>query len=161
MSVWIAPREQVRRVRGRPLAAWLDAREQNAHLPLLSRAAAADLEQVDCIWYVRGKAVLTFEVEWTAMLAEPVLRRHATIPTSDELVRFLVIAPERTELVRYKIDRSPLLRAALERDNWHILKANHLRAFADREAVSLADLEPFLGLDPPADADSEQLALFE
>ena len=48
------------------------------------------------------------------MLGEPLLRRHARIPAERMLVRFLVIAPERTELVRYKLERSPLLRAALE-----------------------------------------------
>ena len=56
-----------------------------------------------------------FEVEWTAMLGEPLLRRHARIPPDDALVRFLVIAPERTELVRYKLERSPLLRAGPRR----------------------------------------------
>ena len=48
------------------------------------------------------------------MLGEPLLRRHARIPPDESLVRFLVIAPERTELVRYKLERSPLLRAALD-----------------------------------------------
>ena len=33
----------------------------------------------------------------------------------DRLVRFLVVAPERTDLVRHKLERSPLLRAAMER----------------------------------------------
>ena len=63
------------------------------------------------------------------MLGEPLLRRHARIPPDESLVRFLVIAPERTELVRYKLDRSPLLRAALEAGDWHIIKSDHLRAF--------------------------------
>lgn len=161
MSVWIGRREQERRVGRRLLAAWLDAREQRAYLPLIARAPADELEQVDCIWYVRGRAALLFEVEWTAMLGEPILRRHGRIPSSDELVRFLVIAPERMELVRYKLERSPLLRAALEDANWHILKWNHLRTFAAREAPSLADLEPFLGLDSVADRTGEQLGLFE
>jgi hypothetical protein len=161
MSVWISRREQDRRVDGRLLSSWLDAREQHAYLPLITRASADELEQVDCIWYVRGRAVLMFEIEWTAMLSEPVLRRHARIAPGDELVRFLVVAPERTELIRYKLERSPLLRQALEDGNWHILKANHLRTFAVRDVPSLADLEPFLGLDPPADRTGEQMPLFE
>jgi hypothetical protein len=160
LSVWIARREQERRVRGRPLADWLDARERNVHLPLISRATQEDIEEVDCIWYARGRLVMTFEVEWTAMLSEPVLRRHAAIPDTEELVRFLVIAPERTELVRFKLARSPLLRAALDTGNWHVLKSNHLRAFAALESPTLADLEPLLGLDAPADRGGEQLALF-
>jgi hypothetical protein len=161
MSVWISRREQERRVQGRPLSSWLDAREQRAYLPLITRASAEELEQVDCICYVRGRAALMFEVEWTAMLSEPVLRRHARIASGDELVRFLVVAPERTELIRYKLERSPLLRQALEDGNWHILKSNHLRTFAARDVPSLADLEPFLGLDPPADRTGEQMPLFE
>jgi len=161
MSVWIGRREQDHRVAGRPLAAWLDEREQRAYLPLIARAPADELEQVDCIWYARNRAVLMFEVEWTAMLAEPVLRRHARIPPADELIRFLVIAPERTELVRHKLERSPLLRDSLAAGNWHILKSNHVRALAARESPSLTDLEPYLGLDPPADAMGEQIPLFE
>ena len=61
------------------------------------------------------------------MLGEPLLRRHARIPADDALIRFLVIAPERAELVRYKLERSPLLRAALDAGSWHIIKSNHLR----------------------------------
>jgi len=56
---------------------------------------------------------------------------------------------------------APFLRQALEDGNWHILKSNHLRTFAAREVPSLADLEPFLGLDPPADRTGEQMPLFE
>ena len=62
-----------------------------------------------------ARSAFLFEVEWTAMLGEPLLRRHARIPPDDALIRFLVIAPERTELVRYKLERSPLLRAAHRR----------------------------------------------
>ena len=110
--------------------------------------AAEELAEVDAIWYVRGKVAFLFEVEWTAMLGEPLLRRHARIPPDDALIRFLVIAPERTELVRYKLDRSPLLRAALDDGTWHIVKSDQLRAFLARDPLDLADLEPYLGLDP-------------
>jgi len=103
---------------------------------------------------------MLFEVEWTAMLAEPLIRRHANIPPDENLVRFLVIAPERTELVRYKLERSPLLRQAADAGNWHILKANHLRTWAARDEATLADLEPFLGLDPIAERTGEQLPMF-
>ncbi len=41
---------------------------------------AEDLAEVDGIWYVRGKVAFLFEVEWTAMLGEPLLRRHAADP---------------------------------------------------------------------------------
>jgi len=95
------------------------------------------------------------------MLGEPLLRRGALIPSADDTVRFLVVVPERTELLRYKLERSPLLRTAMETGNWHILKANHLRAFAAHEVVTLVDLEPYIGLDPAIEhRGGEQMPLF-
>ncbi|MFI5226155.1 MAG: hypothetical protein ACHQ3P_05720 [Candidatus Limnocylindrales bacterium] len=159
--VWIGEREQSRRVGRRSLADRLDERERNAYLPLISRGPAEDVEQIDCIWYVRSRGAFLFEVEWTAMLGEPFLRRHARIPTEDDIVRFMVVTPERTDLIRYKLERSPLLRGAIETGNWHFLKSNHLRAWAAREDSSVADLEPYLGLDPLVERTSEQMPLFE
>jgi hypothetical protein len=159
MGVWIGRREQTRRVGSRTLGDLLDDGEKNAHLGIIS-PAAEELADVDGIWYVRGKVGFLFEVEWTAMLGEPVLRKHARIPPDDGLIRFLVIAPERAELVRYKLARSPLLRAALDAGTWHIVKANHLRTFLARDPLDLVDLEPYLGLDPPIERSAEQMALF-
>ena len=160
MSVWIGRREQARKLGSRRLGDWLDEREHRAYLVQISRAVD-DVAEVDCIWYVRGRAALLFEVEWTAMLGEPLLRRHARIPADDSLVRFLVVAPERTELIRHKLERSPLLREAVERDNWHVIKWNHLQAFLGRDPLDLADLEPYLGLDPLVERSGEQMPLFE
>ncbi|TMD31858.1 MAG: hypothetical protein E6I94_02525 [Chloroflexi bacterium] len=158
--VWLASREQARKLDGRTLASWLDDRELQAYLPLIGHGSPEALEGVDCIWYVRSRGAFLFEVEWTAMLAEPLIRRHANIPPDENLVRFLVIAPERTELVRYKLERSPLLRQAADAGNWHILKANHLRTWAARDEATLVDLEPFLGLDPIVERTGEQLPMF-
>jgi hypothetical protein len=160
MNVWIGRREQARKLGTRRLGDWLDEREHRAYLVQISRAVD-DVAEVDCIWYVRGRAALLFEVEWTAMLGEPLLRRHARIPHDDSLVRFLVVAPERTELVRHKLERSPLLREAVERDNWHVIKWNHLQAFLARDPLDLGDLEPYLGLDPVVERSGEQMPLFE
>jgi hypothetical protein len=160
MSVWIGRREQARRIGSRRLADWIDDREARAPLGMISRAVG-EVADVDCIWYVRGRMAMLFEVEWTAMLGEPLLRRHARIPPEDRLVRFLVIAPERTELVRHKLERSPLLREAVARDNWHIIKWNHIGAFLARDPLDLADLEPYVGLDPLVERSGEQMPLFE
>jgi hypothetical protein len=160
MKVWIGKREQSRRLDGRHLSEWLDDRELGAYLPLIGRGPTDELEQVDVIWYIRQKATFLFEVEWTAMVGETLLRRHARIPTTDQVVRFLVVAPERTELLRHKLARSPLLRRAMEDGNWHVMKWDHLRALASRDSVSLADLEPILGLDPEAERGGEQMPLF-
>lgn len=159
MRVWIGRKEQTRRTREGLLVDRLDERERRAYLGGISRASE-ELADVDGIWYIRGKVALLFEVEWTAMLGEPLLRRHARIPPDDALIRFLVVVPERAELVRYKIERSPLLRAALVEGNWHIVKSDHLRAFLARDPLDLDDLEPYLGLDPLIERSGEQLPLF-
>jgi hypothetical protein len=159
MRVWIGRREQTRRTREGLLGDRLSERERRAYLGGISRASD-ELAEVDGIWYIRGKVAFLFEVEWTAMLGDALLRRHARIPPDDSLIRFLVVAPERSELVRYKLERSPLLRAALAVGNWHIIKADHLRAFLARDPLDLDDLEPYLGLEPLIDRSGEQLPLF-
>jgi hypothetical protein len=161
MRAWIASREQVRRVRGRHLADWLDDSERRQGPPRVGRARPDDVDELDVVWQVRGRASFLFEVEWTAMLGEPLLRRGALIPSAEDIVRFLVVVPERTELLRYKLERSPLLRTAMDDGNWHIIKSNHLRAFAAREALTLADLETYVGLDPAIEhRGGEQMPLF-
>ena len=134
--------------------------EQRAYVPLITSGDAAALEQIDCIWYLRGKATFLFEVEWTAMLTDALLRRGARIPADETLVRFLVIPHERAELVRFKLARSPLLRRALDEQNWHILKSDHLRQLIAREEAGLDQLAPVLGLDPEIERQAEQLPLF-
>ena len=158
MRTWIGRREQTRRHAGGTLGDLLDPSEQHAFLGSIS--SAPELADVDAIWYVRGRAAFLFEVEWTAMLGEPLLRRHARIPSDEGIVRFLVIAPERTELVRFKLARSALLRTATDEGNWHVIKSNHLQTFLAHEPLDLGDLEPYLGLDPTIERSGEQMALF-
>jgi hypothetical protein len=160
LRCWVGRTEQRRPYKGQPLAALLSESEQHAYLPLISNGDVDALETTDVIWYLRGKAAFLFEVEWTAMIGEPLLRRGPRIPNDEGLVRFLVLLPERTELARFKLARSPLLRAALERDNWHVLKADHLRTLVEREGADLDRLAPFLGLDPEVETEGEQMPLF-
>ncbi|MEO8572226.1 MAG: hypothetical protein ABI553_11080, partial [Chloroflexota bacterium] len=159
MRVWIGRREQTRRVGEGILGDRLDPGERRDYLAGITTDAEA-LADVDAVWYVRGKVAFLFEVEWTAMLGEPLLRRHARIPPDPSLIRFLVIAPERTELIRYKLERSPLLRAALDAGTWHIIKSVHLQAFLARDPLELGDLEPYLGLDPEIERSGQQMPLF-
>ncbi len=159
MRVWISRREQTRRLGGRALGDILEGIEQRPYLGTIG-PAVEQIADVDAIWYVRGKLAFLFEVEWTAMLGEPLLRRHASIPGNDSIVRFLVIAPERVELVRYKLAASPLLRAAIDVGPWHIIRSDHLRAFLARDPLQIGDLEPFLGLDPAVGRSAEQMPLF-
>jgi hypothetical protein len=159
MRCWIGARHHRQLVAGRPLGERLDGYESSGP-PFFGRVRAEDLEDVDVVWYVRGRLAFLWEVEWTAMLGDPLLRRHARHPADERIVRFLVIPPERTELVRHKLDRSPLLRDALRTGAWHLLKANHLRAWAARDRTTLDELEPLLGLDPPIERTGDQLPLF-
>jgi hypothetical protein len=154
-----APRPQARRHGHGTLGDLLDERERNAYLGSIGRPTE-DLAEIDAIWYVRSKIAFLFEVEWTAILGEPLLRRHARIGADERLIRFLVIAPERTDLVRHKLERSPVLRAAMEAGGWHIIKWDHLRTFLEAETPDLDDLEPLIGLDPVVERGGEQISLF-
>ncbi|HEX9610134.1 MAG TPA: hypothetical protein VGA26_05085 [Candidatus Limnocylindria bacterium] len=160
LRVWIAGREQGRSVDGSTLAAGLAEDERRVYLPLVVRAPAEAIGQVDAIWYVRGKLAFLFEVEWTAMVGDAVLRRGREIPVTEQQARFLVIPAERGELLRLKLDRSPWLRAEMERQNWHVLKWQHLDTLAARAGARLEWLEPVLGLDPLIERGGEQLTMF-
>ncbi|HLX35508.1 MAG TPA: hypothetical protein VKR30_09750, partial [Candidatus Limnocylindrales bacterium] len=161
MRVGLGRREQGRRIGDRVLADYLDERERNPWLPSLARSSAEDLEQIDCVWSHRGRAVMLFEVEWTAMLGDVLLRRHAHIRTEESVARIMAIPAERAELARHKLDASPVLRAGLEEANWHLMLWPHLRAWLEREPTDLASMEPFIGLDPPIARRAEQMGLFE
>ncbi len=160
LHVAIAAREHGRRVNGRPLSAYLEPDEREPQLSFLGRAGAAALEEVDCIWYARPRFAFLFEVEWTAMLGDPILRRGRRIPPDDRLVRFLVVVPERVELVRAKLDDSPVLRRAIEEGNWHILRTDALQRLAESRELDLEQLEPYLGLEPTALGPGSQMPLF-
>ena len=161
MRIWIGKRDQGRQVGDRTLGDYLDPhREREPWFPTISIVPKEDGEAVDCIWYQRGGTALLWEVEWTAMLGDVLLRRHARIPPDDRIVRFLAIPAERRELARHKLDASPILRDAMEAANWHLVLWPHLRAWLDRDPLDLADLEPYLGLEPLIDRRAEQLPLF-
>jgi len=162
MRIWIGKRDQARRIGDRTLGDFLDPyREREPWFPTASLVEREAGEAIDCIWYQRGGSALMFEVEWTAMLGEVLLRRHARIPPDERIVRFLVLAPERRELARHKLESSPLLRSAMETANWHFLLWPHLLSWLERDPLDIADLEPYLGLDPPIERRAEQLGLFE
>ncbi len=156
----VSEKEQRRDYRGATVKDLLSEDELRAYVPLIAPGDAQTLESIDCIWYLRGKATFLFEVEWTAMVTDALLRRGPRIPSNETIVRFLVIPPERVELVRLKLARSPLLRRALDEQNWHILKSDHLRRLHAREEADLDQLAPVLGLDPEIEREAEQLPLF-
>jgi hypothetical protein len=157
---WIAGREHDRVVDGRRLADVLADDERRVYLPLVVRAPTEALGAVDVMWYVRGKLAFLFEVEWTAMVGEAVLRRGRQIPVGERQARFLVLPARRAELLRLKLERSPWLRAEVERQNWHVLKWEHLATLAGRQSARMEWLEPVLGLDPLIERGGEQLTMF-
>ena len=134
--------------------------ERRVYLPLVVRAPTDALGQVDAHLVRARPARFLFEVEWTAMVGEAVLRRGREIPLGDHQARFLVIPAERAELLRLKLQRSPWLRDELERQNWHVLKWQHLDTLAAREGARIEWLEPVLGLDPLIERGGEQLTMF-
>jgi hypothetical protein len=160
LRVHVSDKERRRAYRGATVGDLLSDEEQRAYLPLVAQGDLATLESLDCIWYLRGKATFLFEVEWTALLTEPLLKRGPRIPANDTIVRFLVVPEERAELIRFKLAHSPLLRRALDEGNWHILKSDHLRRLVAREDADLDMLGPMLGLDPEVEREAEQLPLF-
>jgi hypothetical protein len=161
MRVWLGRRDQARRIGGGTLADFLDHREREPWFPTSSLVPREDGEAIDCIWYQRGGSAFLFEVEWTAMLGDVLLRRHARIPPDERMVRFLAVAPERRDLVRYKLEASPILRETMEAANWHLVLWPHLRTWLARDPLDIADLEAYLGLDPAVERRAEQLGLFE
>ena len=148
LKAWVSRREHDRPYEGATLLDRLQDDERRAYLPLVIRAPAEVLGTVDAMWYRRGRLAFLFEVEWTAMMGEAILRRGREIPPGDQQARFLVFPAERTELVRLKLERSPWLRAEVERQNWHFLKWQHLETLVGLETAGLERMEPVLGLDP-------------
>jgi hypothetical protein len=160
LRAWVSRREHDRPYAGATLLDRLHEDERRAYLPLIVRAPAEVLGAVDAIWYRRGRLAFLFEVEWTAMMGEAVLRRGRQIEPSDQQARFLVFPAERTELVRLKLERSPWLRGEIERQNWHFLKWQHLEELVSREGAGLERLEPVLGLAPLIERGGQQLTMF-
>ena len=160
LRAWVGKREHDRPYAGTTLLLRLRDDERRAYLPLIVRAPAETLAAIDAIWYVRGRMAFMFDVEWTAMLGDTILRRGVQIEPTDHQARFCVFPSERTELLRLKLDRSPWLRAEVERQNWHFLKWQHLEGLAARDGASLEWLEPILGLDPLIERGGEQLTMF-
>jgi hypothetical protein len=160
LRAWAAKREQRRRYRDGQVADLLSEPEQRVYLPLVAPGAPEALDEIDCLWYVRGRGAFLFDVEWMAALDEPVRRRGPRIETTESLVRFVVVPDERTELIRLRLARSPLLRERLRVDNWHILTWSNVRRLFESGRSDLAALSPFIGLDPPVERGDDQMPMF-
>ncbi len=161
LRTWITEREQRRNYGGGRLGDLLSDPERRVYLPLVAPGPQEVLEEIDSIWYVRGKGAFLIDVEWQAALHEAVLKRGPRIETTDSIVRFLVVPDERTDLLRLRLGRSPVLRARMATDNWHILKWSHVRRLQASPRADLAVLSPLLGLDPEVERGEDQMPMFE
>ena len=160
MRAWITKREQRRRYGEGLLGDLLSDPEQRVYLPLVAPGSQEVLEEIDCIWYVRGKGAFLFDVEWQAILDEPVMKRGPRIENNDGIVRFLVVPDERSPLLRLRLQRSPVLRDRLAEDNWHILKWSNVRRLHAGGRADLSALSPLLGLDPEVERGEDQIPMF-
>lgn len=160
MRAWIAKREQRRTYGSATLGDLLSDPEQRVYLPLVAPGPQEVLEDIDCIWYVRGRGAFLFDVEWQALLDEPVLKRGPQIETTDSIVRFLVISDERMPLLRTRLARSPVLRQRMQHDNWHILRWSNVRRLHASQRADLSVLGPLLGIEPDSDRGEDQIAMF-
>jgi hypothetical protein len=160
MRAWITKREQRRRYGEGLLGDLLSDPEQRVYLPLVAPGSQEVLEEIDCIWYVRGKGAFLFDVEWQAILDEPVMKRGPRIENNDGIVRFLVVPDERTPLLRLRLQRSPVLRDRLAEDNWHMLKWSNVRRLHAGGRADLSALSPLLGLDSEVERGEDQIPMF-
>ena len=138
----------------------LDDRERGAYLGGIGRAVD-DLAEVDAIWYIRGKVALLFEVEWTAMLGEPLLRRHARIGDGRAA---RPVPRRRPRADRARPPQARALAAPAGRDGRAAAGTSSSGTTSGRSsppsAPDLDDLEPLLGLDPVVERGGEQMPLF-
>ena len=82
LKAWVSRREHDRPYEGSTLLDRLQDDERRAYLPLVIRAPAEERWGRLMPWYRRGRLAFLFEVEWTAMMGEAILRRGRQIPSA-------------------------------------------------------------------------------
>jgi hypothetical protein len=156
LCVWIAPGELHHRQHGPALAGLLTVAERYATVEDILPGAGEHSQAVDVMWYQNRRASHLFEVEWTAMLGEGVLRLSSR---AQGLRRYLVVPTARSGLIEAKLERLPLLRRRLGDDGWSFLRFEALRDLAG-SAATTGDLDYASGLQPVAAQGVQQLALW-
>ena len=152
MRAWIASRDADPAGPRPPARDWLD--ESSAGPP--GRSGARMTWTGSMSWQVRGRASFCSRSSGPPCSRPPSAGAPSSRPA--DIVRFLVIVPERTELVRYKLGAR---RSAGRPRGGQLASSRRTTcAFAAR-GVSLGELEPYLGLDPAVERQgSEQMPLF-
>ncbi len=150
LHVAVAPALASTVVAGRALGARATVDPIDSSPPLRLRSDRAAYDAVDAVLYRRGRAVLFCEVVTGPLpVGELLLQRHALIASDREVVRLLVLAPALVPLLQLRLARDERLSAAWETGNWHLLAADRVAALARLAAPRLADLEGYLGVEPP------------
>ncbi len=156
-DVWIGPAELHNRQSGPTLAGMLTVAERYMSAEDILPGASEHSRMVDVIWYRKRRASHLFEIEWTGMLGEGVLRRANRV---DGLRCYMVVPAARAGLIEAKMERLPLLRRRLNDDGWAFLRFESLRELAGGAATTVADLDYASGLQRPAAQEGQQLALW-
>ncbi|MEW6230982.1 MAG: hypothetical protein AB1566_01560 [Chloroflexota bacterium] len=157
--VWINRRERKKAYRNGTLTDLLEVNEKYVNLPALLHDLTGKAELADVIWYQGNGLVCAFQVEWTAMLSDPLLAK--AFPGLNGR-RYLVVPQERVELVEFKLSRSPLLRQAMAQGGWDFIKYQPLCEFFQRpeQDRSLELFSQIVGLKPLVEQFGVQLQLF-
>ena len=132
LRAWIAAREHDRIVRRARLAERLADDERRVYLPLVIRAPT-DALGAGRRPLVRARSAgvpVRGRVDGHGRRGHPATGAGRS-RSGEQQARFLVIPAERAELLRLKMQRSPWLRDELDRQNWHVLKWQHLDTLAD------------------------------
>jgi hypothetical protein len=155
--VWIGRAELRNRQHGPALNDLLTVAERYMSIEDILPDATEHSQLMDIIWYENRRASHVFEVEWTAMLGESVLRRGSRV---GGLRRYVVVPAERIDLLQVKMERMPLLRRRLIEDVWLFLRFDVLRDLAARESLTADDVEAAAGFTRPVVPEGQQLALW-
>jgi hypothetical protein len=154
--VWIGRADTRQREHGPMLTRLLSLAEKLAAVENILPGATERSQLIDIIWYQNRRASHIFEVEWTVMLSESILHRASV---GGDLKRYLVVPPERENLVNAKLDRMPLLRHQWTQGGWDVIRFDMLRQVARLEEPVLQDLERAGGWKHEAEAEGLQLTL--
>lgn len=115
------------------------------------------LSELDVLWHEEGVVAHAFVVQWTAVLS-PWLLIHKTSLGGAQ--GYFVLPEARSDLIRFKLQRSPLLQRALAQGGWDFIKYRHLRRLAQAPELDRHDLKKIVGLEPIIEKPEAQLPLF-
>lgn len=136
-QVWISRGELHNRQHGPGLLHALSSTERYMNAEDLLPDATEHSQLIDVIWFEERRATHVFEIEWTAMLGESVLRRGTR---AAGVQRFVVAPPERMGLIEAKVERLPHLARRLAEDGWRFLRFDVVRELAQDPATVREDV---------------------